>query len=163
MITLPEVTVVGTLVADPTLTFTPSGVAVANFRIASNDRKLNKETGKWEDGDATFLSCSIWRDYAEHVGESLSRGDRVVVVGRLRQREFEKDGERRTVYEVDAEEVTPSLRFANVKVLKVDRNGGSSGGNAPARESGFRKSGGGTRPAGASDDPWGGSDDPAPF
>jgi single-strand DNA-binding protein len=152
MITLPEMTVVGTLVADPELRFTPNGVAVANFRVACNDRRLNKDTGKWEDGEATFLRCSVWREYAEHVGESLSRGDRVVVIGRLRERSYEKDGEKRTAYELDAEEVTPSLRFATAKVNRVERNGGSSSSSkSPAKGSGWRASGG------AADDPWGGA------
>lgn len=154
MITLPEVTVVGTLTGDPELRFTPSGAAVANFSVACNDRRLNRDTGKWEDAGTTFLRCSIWRDYAEHVAESLSKGDRVVVIGRLRQREFEKDGEKRTVFELDAEEVTPSLRFATAKVQRVSRDGGSAGGKSGWRESG------GKAPA---DDPWGGSEDPAPF
>ena len=158
MITLPEVTVVGTLVADPELKATPSGALVANFRIASNDRKKNQQTGEWEDGSPTFLSCSIWRDYAEHVAESLSRGDRVVVVGQLVMREFEKDGERRTAYEVRAEEVTPSLRFATVKVNRVERNGGSSS----SSKSSSKGSGWWAELAG---DPWSGApaEYPAPF
>ncbi|GAA1699078.1 single-stranded DNA-binding protein [Fodinicola feengrottensis] len=131
---LPEITIVGTLTADPEQRFTKSGIAVANFTVASNDRRYNKESGQWEDGDATFLRCSIWRDYAEHVSESLARGQRVIVVGQLRQRSYDTaEGEKRTVVEVDVREIGPALKWATVKVAKAKRgnanttrNGGES-------------------------------------
>lgn len=130
MITLPAVTVVGTLTADPELRFTPGGAAVANFTVASNERKKNQQSGEWEDGDATFLRCNIWRDYAEHVAESLTRGTRVVVVGRLKQRSYEKDGEKRTVFELEVEEIGPALKWATATVVKASKNGGSNSGSS---------------------------------
>lgn len=133
MITLPTVTVVGTLTADPELRYTPSGAAVANFTIACNDRKKNPQTGEWEDGDATFLRGQIWRDYAEHVAESLQRGQRVIAIGQLRQRQYDKDGETRTVFELDAEEIAPSLKWATATVVKASRNV-----SAPAPAAGSR-------------------------
>src|SRR5687767_15598158 len=135
------ITVVGNLVDDPELRFTPSGAAVANFRIASTPRTLDRQTNEWKDGDALFLSCSVWRQAAENVAESLQRGMRVIVQGRLKQREWEtKEGEKRTSYEIDVDEVGPSLKFATAKVVKTQR--GSGGG-------GF--SGGGQQ---ADNDPW---------
>ena len=110
-----QVTVIGNLVADPELRFTPSGAAVSNFRVASTPRKFNSTTNAWEDGEAMFLSCAIWRQPAEHVAESLRKGDRVIVVGRLKQRSWEdKDGQKRTVFECDVEEVGPSLKFREI-------------------------------------------------
>jgi single-strand DNA-binding protein len=133
------ITVVGNLVEDPELRFTPSGAAVAAFRIASTPSRFNKDTSKWEDGDSLFLRCSVWRQAAENVAESLQRGMRVIVQGRLKQREWEtKEGEKRTSYEIDVDEVGPSLRFATAKVVKTQRGGGGGG---------F----GGGQPA---DDPW---------
>ncbi len=126
---LPTIHVVGTITADPELRFTPSGAAVANFTIASNERRLNKDTQQWEDGAATFLRCSIWRDAAENVAESLHRGDRVLASGRLKQREYEKDGVKRTAYELDVDEVGPSLRWAQTTVRKLGRDGGGGGGH----------------------------------
>ncbi len=126
-------TVVGNLTADPELRFTPSGAAVANFTVASTPRTFDRQSGEWKDGDALFMRCTIWRDAAEHVAESLTCGDRVVVQGRLRQRSFEtRDGDKRTVVELEVDEIGPSLRYATAKVTKASRQGGieSSGGGS---------------------------------
>lgn len=145
---LPSVTVVGTVTADPELRFTPSGAAVANWTVASNERRLNKQTNEWEDGAATFLRCSVWRQAAENVAESLHRGDRVIVTGQLKQREFEKDGVKRTAYELDVDEVGISLKWATAKANKANRSS-----DAPRPSSGSPV-----------EDPWGSSpDDQAPF
>ena len=139
------ITVVGNLTADPELRFTPSGAAVASFTVASTPRSFDKNSNEWKDGDALFLRCSIWRQAAENVAESLQRGMRVVVTGRLKQRSFEtREGEKRTVIELDVDEVGPSLRYATAKVNRTQR--GSSGGGF-----GADNSGGGSAPA---DDPW---------
>jgi single-strand DNA-binding protein len=139
------ITVVGNLTSDPELRFTPSGAAVANFTVASTPRMLDKATNEWKDGEALFLRCSVWRQAAENVAESLTRGARVMVQGRLKQRSFEtKEGEKRTVIELDVDEVGPSLRYATAKVNKASRGGGGSsfgGGSASGS------------PA-SSDDPW---------
>ena len=134
------ITVVGNLVDDPELRFTPSGQAVARFRIASTPRTRDAQSGEWKDGESLYLTCSVWRQYAENVAESLQRGMRVIVNGRLRQRSYEtKEGEKRTVYELDVEDVGPALRNATAKVTRVNRGtGGNAGGGTPA----------------ASDDPW---------
>jgi single-strand DNA-binding protein len=153
------ITVVGNLTDDPELRFTPSGAAVANFTVASTPRNFNKQTNEWEDGEAMFLRCSIWRQAAENVAESLQRGMRVVVQGRLKARSYEtREGEKRTVFEIDVEEIGPSLKFATAKVNRVSRSGGQgySGGGAP---SGGAASGGAASGAAASggqqaDDPW---------
>src|SRR5437764_2263659 len=122
------ITVVGNLTNDPELRFTPSGAAVASFTVASTPRFLDKQTNEWKDGDALFLRCSIWRQAAENVAESLQRGARVIVQGRLKQRSYEtKEGEKRTVYEVEVDEVGPSLRYATAKVTKAQRSGGGGG------------------------------------
>jgi single-strand DNA-binding protein len=135
------ITVVGNLVDDPELRFTPSGAAVANFRIASTPRTLDRQTNEWKDGDALFLSCSVWRQAAENVAESLQKGMRVVVQGRLKQRQYEtREGEKRTVVELDVDEVGPSLKYATAKVSRTTRQGGGGG-----------YSGG---QSGQSDDPW---------
>ncbi|MFC0540662.1 single-stranded DNA-binding protein [Kutzneria chonburiensis] len=126
MVGLPELTMAGTLTADPELRFTQSGVAVANFTVACNPRTLNRQTGQWEDGDATFLRCTIWREAAEHVAESLKRGQRVIVVGQLRQRSYEHEGQKRTTYELDVTEVGPSLKWATAEVRKAVRTGGAA-------------------------------------
>jgi single-strand DNA-binding protein len=140
------ITVVGNLTADPELRFTPSGAAVASFTVASTPRNFDKNANEWKDGDALFLRCSIWRQAAENVAESLQRGMRVVVTGRLKQRSFEtREGEKRTVIELDVDEVGPSLKYATAKVNRTQR--GSSGGGFGADNSG----GGGSAPA---DDPW---------
>ncbi|WP_103341853.1 single-stranded DNA-binding protein [Amycolatopsis sp. CA-126428] len=125
------VTVVGNLTGDPELRFTPAGSAVANFTVASTPRLFDRESGAWRDGDALFLRCSLWREYAENVAESLARGARVVVHGRLRQRSYEtKEGEKRTVVELEVEEIGPSLRYATAKVTKVSRATGGEGSSA---------------------------------
>jgi single-strand DNA-binding protein len=122
------ITVVGNLVDDPELRFTPSGAAVANFRIASTPRTFDKQTNEWRDGDALFLSCSVWRQAAENVAESLQKGMRVVVQGRLKQRSYEtREGEKRTVVELEVDEVGPSLKYATAKVARVQRSGGGGG------------------------------------
>lgn len=116
----PNITVIGNLVDDPELRFTPSGAAVANFRIASTPRTLNKQTNEWEDGEALFLSCAVWRQYAENVAESLQKGMAVIVTGRLKARSYEnKQGERRTSHEIDVEEVGPTLRFSTARVSRT--------------------------------------------
>jgi single-strand DNA-binding protein len=140
------ITVVGNLTADPELRFTPSGAAVANFTVASTPRTFDKNSGEWKDGEALFLRCSVWRQAAENVAESLHKGTAVIVQGRLKQRSYEtKEGEKRTVYELDVDEVGPSLRWATAKVTKASRGGGGFGG-------GGQSFGGGT-PSGG-DDPW---------
>lgn len=165
-----NITVVGNLTADPELRFTPSGAAVANFTVASTPRIYDRQSGDWKDGEALFLRCNIWREAAENVAESLTRGSRVIVTGRLKQRSFEtREGEKRTVVEVEVDEIGPSLRYATAKVNKASRSGGGSGGFG---------SGGGSRAAASAsaasttDDPWGsapasgsfgGSDDEPPF
>ena len=127
------ITLVGNLVDDPELRFTPSGAAVAKFRIASTPRFLDKQTNEWKDGESLFLSCNVWRQAAENVAESLQRGMRVIVQGRLKQRSYEtKEGEKRTVYEIEVDEVGPSLRSATAKVVKTQRGAGS-GGSPPER------------------------------
>jgi single-strand DNA-binding protein len=143
------ITVIGNLTSDPELRFTPSGAAVANFTVASTPRTLDKASGEWKDGEALFLRCNIWRQAAENVAESLTRGARVVVQGRLKQRSFEtKEGEKRTVVELEVDEIGPSLKYATAKVNKVSRGGGGGGGFGGGSSSG----GGGSAP---SDDPWG--------
>jgi single-strand DNA-binding protein len=138
------ITLVGNLVDDPELRFTPSGQAVANFRIASTPRFLDKATNEWKDGESLFLTCTVWRQAAENVAESLQRGMRVIVSGRLKQRSYEtKEGEKRTVFEVEVDEVGPSLKNATAKINKGQRSGGQGGGF----------SGGSTAPT-AADDPW---------
>jgi single-strand DNA-binding protein len=151
------ITVVGNLVSDPELRFTNSGAAVASFRVASTPRTFDRQSGEWKDGEALFLSCSVWRQAAENVAESLQRGSRVIVQGRLKQRSYEtREGEKRTVIEMEVDEVGPSLRYATAKVQKMSRSGsggggyGSSGGGAPAEDpwasaapAGAARSGGG--------------------
>ena len=165
------ITVVGNLTADPELRFTPSGAAVANFTVASTPRIFDRQSSEWKDGEALFMRCSIWREAAENVAESLTRGARVIVTGRLKQRSFEtKEGEKRTVMEVEVEEIGPSLKYATAKVNKASRGGGGGGfgGGAPGGGSS------GSRPAAtaSNEDPWGsapasgsfgGSDDEPPF
>lgn len=148
------ITVVGNLTDDPELRFTPSGAAVANFRIASTPRNLNRQTNEWEDGEALFLSCSIWRQAAENVAESLQKGMRVVVQGRLKSRSYEtREGEKRTVMELDVEEIGPSLKYATAKVTRTTRQGGGGGGGYNSGGGGGGYSGGGNAPA-AGNDPW---------
>jgi single-strand DNA-binding protein len=147
------ITVVGNLTADPELRFTPSGAAVASFTIASTPRTFDRNSNEWKDGEALFLRCSIWRQAAENVAESLQRGMRVVASGRLKQRSFEtREGEKRTVIELDIDEVGPSLRYASAKVNKTQR--GSSGG-------GFGSAGSAGSGSASNDDPWSSSAPPA--
>ncbi len=150
------ITVVGNLVDDPELRFTPSGAAVANFRIASTPRTFDKQSNEWKDGEALFLTCSVWRQAAENVAESLQRGMRVIVQGRLKSRSFEtREGEKRTVFEIDADEVGPALKYATAKVTKTSRSGsggGYSGGGGGGGWSGGQSGGsGGSAPQ---EDPW---------
>ena len=156
------ITVVGNLTSDPELRFTPSGASVASFTVAFTPRFLDKNSNEWKDGDALFLRCSVWRQAAENATESLHRGDRVIVTGRLKQRSFEtKEGEKRTVVEIDVDEVGPSLRYASAKVVKASRGGGS-GASSGGGQGGY----GSSSPA---DDPWstpapaGGLTDEPPF
>lgn len=136
-----QITVVGNLVADPELRFTPAGVAVANFRVASTTRRFDRDSNSWVDGDALFMSCNIWREAAEHVAESLTKGTRVIVQGRLRQRSYDtREGEKRTIFEIEVDEVGPSLRYATAQVTRTPRGegGGNFGGNGGApRQGGF--------------------------
>jgi len=159
------ITVVGNLTADPELRFTPNGAAVANFTVASTPRTYDRQTNEWKDGDALFLRCAVWREVAENVAESLTRGSRVVVQGRLKQRSFEtKEGEKRTVVELDVDEIGPSLRYATAKVNKTTRGGGgggfggggqggysNQGGNQGGNQAGQQ---GGGQGAQGGDDPW---------
>jgi single-strand DNA-binding protein len=146
------ITVVGNLTADPELRFTPSGAAVASFTIASTPRTYDRNTNEWKDGEALFLRCSIWRQAAENVAESLTRGMRVIASGRLKQRSFEtREGEKRTVIELDVDEIGPSLRYASAKVNKTQR--GSAGGFGSSGSSGS-----GSAPA---DDPWSSAQPPS--
>jgi single-strand DNA-binding protein len=147
------ITVVGNLTADPELRFTPSGAAVASFTVASTPRTFDRQSNEWKDGEALFLRCSIWRQAAENVAESLTRGMRVVVQGRLQQRSFEtREGEKRTVIEMQVDEVGPSLRYATAKVNRTQR--GSSGGGFGAENGGGNAGGGGGGNYAPSDDPW---------
>jgi single-strand DNA-binding protein len=136
------ITMIGNLVDDPELRFTPSGAAVAKFRVASTPRYLDKATNEWKDGESLFLQCQIWRQAAENVAESLTKGMRVILSGRLKQRSYEtKEGEKRTVFEVEVDEVGPSLRNATAKVTRTQRAAGG-GAAAPAAVDSFN------------DDPW---------
>lgn len=156
-----QITIVGNLVEDPELRFTPNGQAVAKFRIASTPRYRDQQSGEWKDGESLFLTCNVWRQAAENCTESLQKGMRVIVQGRLKQRSFEKDGQKRSVYEVEADEIGPSLKNATAKVNKTQRQGGQP----QQRGGGFS---GGTK----TDDPWatstpaqggGGSSENPPF
>ena len=147
------ITLIGNVVADPELRYTPSGAAVANFRVASTPRVFNRESNQWEDGDALFLTCNIWREAAENVMESLSKGMRVIVQGRLRQRSYDtREGERRTVYEIEVDEVGPSLKFASAQVTRNPRSGGQGGGG----NQGGRGFGGGSQGGGQNQGNFGG-------
>jgi len=156
------ITVVGNLVDDPELRFTPSGAAVANFRIASTPRTFDKQSNEWKDGESLYLSCSVWRQAAENVAESLQRGMRVVVQGRLKSRTFEtREGEKRTVFEIEVEEVGPSLKYATAKVTRTSRQGGGGGGYGGGAPQGGGGYGGGAAGGAPADDPWA-SPAPAP-
>ena len=178
-----QITIAGNLVDDPELRFTPAGQPVARFRVASTPRFRDNNTGEWKDGDSLFLTCNVWRQAAENVAESLTRGMRVIVSGRLRQRSYEtKEGEKRTVYEVEVDDVGPSLRNASAKVNRVARSGGdggygggqrgqggSGGGRSGGGQGGGGQGGGGQGGGGGGDaDPWssdgpGGYTDEPPF
>ena len=159
------ITMIGNLVNDPELRFTPSGAAVAKFTVASTPRYLDKNTNEWKDGDSLFLQCNIWRQAAENVAESLTRGMRVIVSGRLKQRSYEtKEGEKRTVFEVEVDEVGPSLRNATAKVTKTTRAAGAAGGSfsTPTAETSSAEDPWSAAPVGGG---WSsaGSDDQPPF
>ncbi len=172
-----QITIAGNLVDDPELRFTPAGQPVARFRVASTPRFRDNATGEWKDGDSLFLTCNVWRQAAENVAESLTRGMRVIVSGRLRQRSYEtKEGEKRTVYEVEVDDVGPSLRNASAKVNRAARSNGN--GTAQGGQGGGRPAGGqgaqgvqGTQGvqvgSGTDADPWaadsGGYSDEPPF
>ncbi|MGW1025571.1 single-stranded DNA-binding protein [Streptomyces sp. NPDC002577] len=156
------ITVIGNLVDDPELRFTPSGAAVAKFRVASTPRTFDRQTNEWKDGESLFLTCSVWRQAAENVAESLQRGMRVIVQGRLKQRSYEdREGVKRTVYELDVDEVGASLRSATAKVTKASGRGGQGGqggyggGGQQGGGWGGGPGGGGQQGGGApADDPW---------
>jgi single-strand DNA-binding protein len=174
-------TLIGNLTSDPELRFTPSGAAVANFTVASTPRTFDRQSNEWKDGETLFLRCSVWRDAAENVAESLQRGSRVIVTGRLKSRSYDtKEGEKRTVMELEVDELGPSLRYATAKVNKTSRGGGgggggfggggSAGGSAGGGGGGYSGGGGGS--SAQSDDPWattpstggfGGSQEEPPF
>jgi single-strand DNA-binding protein len=146
------ITIIGNLTDDPELRYTPNGAAVANFTVASTPRFLDKATNEWKDGDALFLRCNIWRQAAENVAESLQRGMRVIVSGRLKQRSYEtKEGEKRTVYEVEVDEIGPSLRYATAKVTKTSRASGGGGFSSGPSEDAWTS--GPSVPSHASDEP----------
>ncbi len=139
-----QITVVGNLVSDPELRYTPTGVAVANFRVASTPRTFDRQANEWKDGDSLFLTCNVWRQAAENVAESLQRGMRVIVMGRLHQRSYEtREGEKRTVFEVEVDDVGPSMRNASAKVAKSNRSGGGGAGGFGGGGGGGAGGGGG--------------------
>lgn len=164
------ITLIGNLTADPELRFTPSGAPVANFTVASTPRTFDRQSGEWRDGDAMFLSCAVWRQYAENVAESLQKGMRVIVQGRLKSRSYEtREGEKRTVFELDVEEIGPALRYATAKVTRTSGGGGgysgggggysggssAGGGNSGGGSAGAGSAGGGARQGGGyGNDPW---------
>jgi len=153
------ITLIGNLTADPELRFTPSGAAVANFTVASTPRTYDRQTGEWKDGDAMFLSCSVWRQAAENVAESLTKGMRVIVSGRLRSRSYEgRDGEKRTVFEVEVDEVGPALRYATAKVTRTT----SSSSGSSWQPSGGQGGGWGGESSASPSDNFGGGADPWP-
>jgi single-strand DNA-binding protein len=155
-----QITVIGNLVDDPELRFTPAGQPVARFRVASTPRFMDRNTNEWKDGDSLFLTCNVWRQAAENVAESLQRGMRVIVSGRLKQRNYEtKEGEKRTVYEVEVDDVGPSLRNASAKVNRASRSGGQSGNDGSwsggGQGGGQSSQGGGSQSSRQADsDPW---------
>ncbi|MGC3995127.1 MAG: single-stranded DNA-binding protein [Propionicimonas sp.] len=151
------ITLVGNLTADPELRFTPSGAPVANFTVASTPRNFDRATNEWKDGDAMFLNCAVWRQAAENVAESLTKGMRVIVQGRLRSRTYEtREGEKRTVFEVDVEEIGPALKYATAKVTRSSGGGGGSysGGGSSGGSSGGWGNSGGQSDRSAGSDPW---------
>jgi single-strand DNA-binding protein len=157
------ITLVGNLVADPELRYTPSGAAVANFRVASTPRRFDSQSNQWVDGEALFLACNIWRQAAENVANSLTKGDRVIVQGRLRQRSYDtREGEKRTVFEVEVDEVGPSLRYATAQTTRTPRGAGGDSGTGGTGGFAGRNTGDpagaapvtNRRPASTSADPW---------
>jgi single-strand DNA-binding protein len=162
------ITIIGNITNDPELRFTPSGAAVANFTVASTPRAFDRQSNEWKDGETLFMRCSVWRDAAENVAESLARGSRVIVTGRLKSRSYEtKEGEKRTVVELEVDEVGPSLRYATAKVNKTQRGGGGggfgggnggggggAGGGYGGGGGGQGGGGGGYGNSGPADDPW---------
>ena len=157
------ITVVGNLTADPELRFTPSGAAVASFTVASTPRTFDRQSNEWKDGDALFMRCSVWREAAENVAESLTKGMRVIVQGRLTQRSYEtREGEKRTVVEMQVDEVGPALRYASAKVTRTQRSGGGGGFGGGGNQGGFGQQGGGysqgggfgSSGGGQQNDPW---------
>lgn len=178
-----NITVVGNVVADPELRFTPSGAPVANFRVASTPRRFNSQTNQWEDGEAMFLTCNVWRQAAENVAETITKGMRVIVQGRLKSRSFQtREGENRTVFEIDVDELGPSLRYASAQVKRNPRESGNGGSNGnqgggqqqaqPAQQQNQGGFGGFSGGQQAQADPWnsappaggfGGADDEPPF
>jgi len=154
------ITVVGNLTADPELRFTPSGAPVANFTVASTPRTFDRQSGEWKDGDAMFLNCAVWRQAAENVAESLTKGMRVIVQGRLRSRSYEtREGEKRTVFEVEVEEIGPALKYATAKVTRSSSGAGgggnySSGGASGGGGSSWSNNSGGQNDRAAGADPW---------
>jgi len=161
----PQITVIGNLTADPELRFTANGAPVASFTVASTPRTLDRQTNEWRDGEAMFLNCSVWRQYAENVAESLSKGMQVIVHGKLRSRSYEtREGQKRTVFEIDVDEVGPTLRYATAKVTKTSGGGGGNRGGGGGQWQGNQNQGGGSdswSSSGSSDrnrggdDPWG--------
>ena len=162
-----SITLIGNLTADPELRFTPSGAPVANFTVASTPRTFDRQSGEWRDGDAMFLNCAVWRQYAENVAESLQKGMRVIVQGRLKSRSYEtREGERRTVFEVDVEEIGPALRYATAKVTRTSGGGGGGfgggnsggygggGGSYGGNQGQGGQGGGGRQGGGYGNDPW---------
>src|SRR4051812_48016586 len=161
------ITVIGNLTNDPELRFTPSGSAVANFTIASTPRTFDRQSNEWKDGETLFLRASVWREAAENVAETLTKGTRVIVQGRLKSRSYEtKEGEKRTVIELEVDEIGPSLRYASAKVTRTQRSGGGQGGFGGGNGGGFGGGGGGgfggNAGAGAGAGGWGGGQQSAP-
>jgi single-strand DNA-binding protein len=149
------ITLVGNLTADPELRFTPSGAAVANFTVASTPRTFDRQSNEWRDGDAMFLNCAVWRQAAENVAESLQKGMRVIVQGRLKSRSYEtREGEKRTVFEVDVDEIGPALRYATAKVTRTSSGGGQGGGGGGRSSGGGYGGGGNSSGGGGGEDPW---------
>ncbi|MHA7191492.1 single-stranded DNA-binding protein [Arthrobacter sp. MDT2-16] len=137
------ITVIGNLTNDPELRFTPSGSAVANFTIASTPRTFDRQSNDWKDGETLFLRASVWREAAENVAETLTKGTRVVAQGRLKSRSYDtKEGEKRTVMELEVDEIGPSLRYASAKVTRTQRSGGGNGGGGFGGNSGGNQGGG---------------------
>jgi len=149
------ITIVGNLTADPELRFTPTGAPVANFTVASTPRTFDRQSGEWKDGEAMFINCSIWRQAAENVAESLTKGMRVIVVGRLRSRSYEtREGERRTVFEIEVDEIGPALRYATAKVTRAATQGGNYAPGGNASRGGQSSSGWNAGGGSAGADPW---------